>query len=83
MFGNDTFEFRSNLHGWPNVYSFTKAMGEQILMNMKGDIPLIIARPTVIISTYSEPFPGWIEGVRYLFQIIMRIFRKIIHKKYY
>ncbi|KAG2397460.1 Alcohol-forming fatty acyl-CoA reductase [Vigna angularis] len=55
---------RSNLHGWPNVYAFTKAMGEQILMNMKGDIPLIIARPTVILSTHSEPFPGWIEGVR-------------------
>ncbi|XP_027911721.1 alcohol-forming fatty acyl-CoA reductase-like [Vigna unguiculata] len=55
---------RSNLHGWPNVYAFTKAMGEMILLKMKGDIPLIIARPTIILSTHSEPFPGWIEGVR-------------------
>ncbi|XP_022643017.1 alcohol-forming fatty acyl-CoA reductase-like [Vigna radiata var. radiata] len=46
--------------------AYVCAMGEQILMNMKGDIPLIIARPTVILSTYSELFPGWIEGVRTL-----------------
>ncbi|KAL2989837.1 hypothetical protein AAZX31_11G161300 [Glycine max] len=55
---------RANLHGWPNAYVFTKAMGEMILFNMKGDVPLIIARPTTVLSTHSEPFPGWIEGVR-------------------
>jgi len=65
-------QFRANLHGWPNVYTFTKAMGERILLNMKGDVPLIIARPTMILSTLSEPFPGWIEGLRYVFQRIMR-----------
>ncbi|WVZ04429.1 hypothetical protein V8G54_025235 [Vigna mungo] len=68
---------RSNLHGWPNVYAFTKAMGEQILMNMKGDIPLIIARPTVILSTYSEPFPGWIEGVRCMVKEILTQFNYV------
>ncbi|KAJ0986747.1 hypothetical protein J5N97_005103 [Dioscorea zingiberensis] len=56
---------RANKFGWPNVYSFTKAMGEVILESMnKDDIPLVILRPTIIISTYKEPFPGWIEGVR-------------------
>ncbi|XP_061342400.1 alcohol-forming fatty acyl-CoA reductase-like [Gastrolobium bilobum] len=57
---------RANLHGFPNAYVFTKAMGEMVLLNMKDDVPLIITRPTMVISTHSEPFPGWIEGVRTL-----------------
>ncbi|OMO54203.1 Male sterility, NAD-binding protein [Corchorus capsularis] len=55
---------RAKLYGWPNTYVFTKAMGEMILGNFKGDLPLVIIRPTMISSTYKEPFPGWIEGVR-------------------
>ncbi|XP_011089202.1 fatty acyl-CoA reductase 3-like [Sesamum indicum] len=59
---------RAKLHGWPNTYAFTKAMGEMmILEEMKGkDYKLIILRPTIITSTYREPFPGWIEGLRTL-----------------
>ncbi|XP_020552326.1 fatty acyl-CoA reductase 3-like isoform X2 [Sesamum indicum] len=59
---------RAKLHGWPNTYAFTKAMGEMmILEEMKGkDYKLIILRPTIITSTYKEPFPGWIEGLRTL-----------------
>ncbi|KAJ0986727.1 hypothetical protein J5N97_005083 [Dioscorea zingiberensis] len=57
---------RANKFGWPNVYSFTKAMGEVILESMKDDIPLVILRPTIIISTYKEPFPElWTNSVSY------------------
>ncbi|KAL0369546.1 UNVERIFIED_CONTAM: Alcohol-forming fatty acyl-CoA reductase [Sesamum angustifolium] len=40
---------RAKLHGWPNTYAFTKAMGEMmILEEMKGkDYKLIILRPTI------------------------------------
>uniref|UniRef100_M1ABM9 Fatty acyl-CoA reductase n=1 Tax=Solanum tuberosum TaxID=4113 RepID=M1ABM9_SOLTU len=55
---------RANLHGWPNTYSFTKAMGEMLLGHYKEDLRLVIIRPTIITSTYKEPFPGWIEGVK-------------------
>ncbi|GMH22390.1 hypothetical protein Nepgr_024233 [Nepenthes gracilis] len=55
---------RASEYGWPNVYVFTKALGEMILLDIKNDIPLIIIRPTSILSTYKEPFPGWIEGFR-------------------
>ncbi|KAH7837720.1 hypothetical protein Vadar_017209 [Vaccinium darrowii] len=50
--------------GWPNTYSFTKAMGEMVLGHYKGNLPLVIVRPTIITSTYQEPFAGWIEGLR-------------------
>ncbi|PWA86973.1 jojoba acyl CoA reductase-related male sterility protein [Artemisia annua] len=55
---------RANKYGWPNTYVFTKALGEMLLGSMKGNMPLVILRPTIITSTYKEPFPGWIEGIR-------------------
>lgn len=33
---------------------------------MRGEIPVVIIRPSVIESTCKEPFPGWMEGNRYL-----------------
>lgn len=59
--------YRARRYGWPNTYVFTKAMGEMLLgeMNQKKQMPLVIIRPTIITSTYKEPFPGWVEGIRY------------------
>ncbi|XP_060668888.1 fatty acyl-CoA reductase 1-like [Ziziphus jujuba] len=55
---------RSKLHGWPNTYAFTKAMGEICLRQSKEMSPLIIVRPTMVTGSYKEPFPGWVEGLR-------------------
>ncbi|KAK6138178.1 hypothetical protein DH2020_028062 [Rehmannia glutinosa] len=55
---------RARKFGWPNTYVFTKAMGEMLLGQLKENIPLVIIRPTIVTSTYKEPFPGWAEGVR-------------------
>ncbi|KAF9593415.1 hypothetical protein IFM89_022694 [Coptis chinensis] len=55
---------RSRLYGWPNTYAFTKAMGEMLLGHLRENVPVCIVRPTIITSTYSEPFPGWVEGIR-------------------
>ncbi|XP_027347611.1 fatty acyl-CoA reductase 3-like [Abrus precatorius] len=55
---------RANVYGWPNTYSFTKAMGEMLVGTLKENMSVVIVRPTIVASTYKEPFPGWIEGVR-------------------
>jgi fatty acyl-CoA reductase len=31
---------------------------------LREDIPVVVIRPSVIESTLSEPFPGWMEGNR-------------------
>ncbi|XP_038902167.1 fatty acyl-CoA reductase 3-like [Benincasa hispida] len=62
---------RSKLYGWPNTYVFTKAMGEMIIGDLKDDLPLIIIRPTIVTSTYKEPFSGWVEGVRTIDSLIV------------
>lgn len=43
---------------------FTKAMGEMLIDEMRDDIPVVIIRPSVIESTFKDPFPGWMEGNR-------------------
>ena len=60
---------RARLFGWPNTYVFTKAMGEMLLVNFKDSLPLVIIRPTMVASTCKEPFPGWIEGVRWIYSL--------------
>ncbi|KAI4313496.1 hypothetical protein L6164_026473 [Bauhinia variegata] len=55
---------RAKKHGWPNTYVFTKAMAEMLVEHKKENLPVIILRPSIVTSTYKEPFPGWIEGVR-------------------
>ncbi|KNA23360.1 hypothetical protein SOVF_025600 [Spinacia oleracea] len=54
---------RADVYGCANTYVFTKVMAEMLIWEHKGDLPVVIVRPTMICSTYKEPFPGWIEGV--------------------
>ncbi|MED6120178.1 hypothetical protein PIB30_018577 [Stylosanthes scabra] len=53
---------RANFYGWPNTYVFTKAMGEMLLKTVKKDTSVVVIRPTMVTSTYKEPFLGWTEG---------------------
>ncbi|ONK72607.1 uncharacterized protein A4U43_C04F21170 [Asparagus officinalis] len=62
---------RANTHGWADAYTFTKAMGEMVINSMRGDIPIVIVRPSIIESTFKEPFPGWIEGSRMMDPLVL------------
>ncbi|RID68869.1 hypothetical protein BRARA_C01002 [Brassica rapa] len=66
---------RAKLYGWPNTYVFTKAMGEMLLGYCRESMPIVIIRPTIITSTFSDPFPGWIEGIKTIDSVIVS-FRK-------
>ncbi|CAH1977794.1 unnamed protein product [Acanthoscelides obtectus] len=48
---------------WPNTYTFTKALTESMLKKIGGGLPLGIFRPAIVISTYREPVPGWINNL--------------------
>lgn len=47
--------------GWPNIYTYTKSIGEQVLM--ASGVPVTIVRPAVVESSCEYPFPGWNEGI--------------------
>jgi alcohol-forming fatty acyl-CoA reductase len=41
-------------------------MGEMLLgAHLRGDVPVVIVRPSIITSILKEPLPGWMEGIRY------------------
>ena len=54
---------RAQRWGWPNIYTFTKSLGESLLASDAGDLPVSIARPSIVESSVSQPFRGWNEGV--------------------
>jgi long-chain acyl-CoA synthetase len=52
---------RARAWGWPNVYTYTKALGEQLVAADRAIVRCIV-RPSIVESAESYPFPGWNEG---------------------
>jgi long-chain acyl-CoA synthetase len=51
---------RAKAWGWPNTYTYTKAMGEQAIAASGCKYALV--RPAIVESALRFPFPGWNEG---------------------
>lgn len=59
----DAFEeaYRKPSSEFPNTYTFTKKLAED-LVNESG-LPAVIVRPSIVVSSYQEPFPGWVDNL--------------------
>jgi fatty acyl-CoA reductase len=66
--------------GWPDAYAFTKALGEQALVESRGDVPVSIVRPSIIESAWAEPRPGWIRGFRMAEPVIISYARGLLRE---
>lgn len=53
---------RAQHWGWPNTYTFTKSLGEQVVADSGLDAWCIL-RPSVVESSVEFPFPGWNDGI--------------------
>ncbi len=62
---------RARSCGWNDTYTFTKWIGEQLLVRDRGEVPLVIFRPAIIEGSFEEPEPGWIDGLRMADPIIV------------
>ncbi|MGQ0721918.1 MAG: SDR family oxidoreductase [Candidatus Eiseniibacteriota bacterium] len=52
--------------GWPNIYTFTKALGERLIALRRERDPRLaaaIVRPSIVESAVAFPMRGWNEGV--------------------
>ncbi|XP_038598268.1 fatty acyl-CoA reductase 2 [Tachyglossus aculeatus] len=47
----------------PNTYTFTKALGETVVEQQKGNLNIAIIRPSIVGASWKEPFPGWIDSL--------------------
>lgn len=48
---------------FPNTYTFTKNLSEKNLMKNRGNVRVVIHRPSIIASSISEPFVGWTDSM--------------------
>jgi fatty acyl-CoA reductase len=64
---------RAQSLGWPDIYTFTKALGERATEELAVEhaLPLAIVRPSIIESALERPRPGWIEGFKMAEPIIL------------
>jgi HAD superfamily hydrolase (TIGR01490 family) len=69
---------RAKSLGWPDAYAYTKALGEQALLETRGNIPVTIVRPSIIESAVLEPRPGWIRGFRMAEPVIISYARGLL-----
>lgn len=47
----------------PNTYTFTKRLAERLVSREFPDIPVAIARPSIVVPTWKEPVPGWVDSL--------------------
>jgi long-chain acyl-CoA synthetase len=52
---------RAAAWGWPNIYTYTKSMGDQLVARETGIVRAIV-RPAIVESAVAFPFQGWNEG---------------------
>ncbi len=64
--------------GWPDAYTYTKCLGEGALLEVRGDVPVSIVRPSIIESAFAEPRPGWIRGFRMAEPVIISFARGLL-----
>jgi long-chain acyl-CoA synthetase len=64
---------RAEFWGWPNTYTYTKSIGEQVLLG--SGVRATIFRPAVVESSIEFPFPGWNEGINTSTPLIMMILK--------
>lgn len=64
---------RAAFWGWPNTYTYTKSIGEQVLL--ASGAKATIFRPAVVESSIEFPFPGWNEGINTSTPLIFMIMK--------
>ncbi|XP_017855525.1 PREDICTED: putative fatty acyl-CoA reductase CG5065 [Drosophila arizonae] len=48
---------------FPNTYTYTKALAEQLVQTEAAGLPICIVRPGIIIGSYKEPVSGWVDNL--------------------
>ena len=46
---------------YPNTYTFTKAVAEQLFDKAHG-LPVTIIRPSIVVASLEYPMKGWIDN---------------------
>lgn len=47
----------------PNTYTFTKRLAERLIIQEYPNMPVCIARPSIVCPSHMEPIPGWVDSL--------------------
>uniref|UniRef100_A0A2S2P2M9 Fatty acyl-CoA reductase n=1 Tax=Schizaphis graminum TaxID=13262 RepID=A0A2S2P2M9_SCHGA len=61
------------LEDWPNTYTFTKALAENMILTDKNQLPISIFRPSIVGCTQIEPEPGWFDNKQGLAAVVTSV----------
>ncbi|XP_036149633.1 putative fatty acyl-CoA reductase CG5065 [Monomorium pharaonis] len=51
------------LHPHPNTYTYSKRLAETLVAEAYPNLPCCIARPSIVIPSYADPMPGWVDNL--------------------
>jgi fatty acyl-CoA reductase len=46
-----------------NIYVYTKRLAEILVRDEFQNLPVCIARPSIVTSAFKEPLPGWVDSL--------------------
>lgn len=47
----------------PNTYTYTKSLAEHLIANEGAGLPIAIVRPSIVVASWQDPLPGWIDNL--------------------
>lgn len=65
---------------FPNTYTYTKSLCERLIQKKKGTLPVCIVRPSIINTSYLEPYPGWIDSIAAAAALFMLVGLGVVHE---
>ncbi|XP_073974468.1 putative fatty acyl-CoA reductase CG5065 [Rhodnius prolixus] len=51
------------LHPHPNSYTYSKRIAEALVASYYPQLPTCIVRPSIVIPSWKEPLPGWVDNL--------------------
>ncbi|XP_044738562.1 fatty acyl-CoA reductase 1-like [Chrysoperla carnea] len=70
------------LNKYPNTYTFSKNLAEELVFESCEDVSTVIFRPTVVIGSEKEPMPGWVDNYNGPMGLLTGIMAGVIHAVY-
>ncbi|GLG98159.1 Putative fatty acyl-CoA reductase CG5065 [Gryllus bimaculatus] len=65
-----------------NTYTFTKNLAEHIVNHYSDRLPVGIVRPSVVVATALDPFPGWIDNFNGPMGLMVGAGKGVVHTGY-
>lgn len=59
----------------PNTYTYTKHLAENLVKKFyeNRSLPVCIFRPSIVLPSYSEPVPGWVDSLNGPAGVVMAV----------